>query len=149
MAGRFVFRLSRLLDIRERKVEDCEKALADATVRTQAAECHLQEILDEEALLNRQWLDAAAHRFEADQIIDFERALSALSIAQAQASVKLAECQRVQLECRIQLDQAMSKLKALKKMREHRKARFTYESNRRDQNLLDELAMLRLRQGAL
>ena len=149
MAGQFVFRLSRLLDMRDRKVEDCEKELAEAMARVRAAECHLQDLLDEEALLNRQWLDAAARRFEGDQTMDFERALGALSVAQTKATAQLAERRRAQFECQIRLDQAMAKLKALTKMRDHRRTRFTYENNRREQNLLDEMAMLRLRQGAL
>jgi flagellar export protein FliJ len=143
MEGRYVFRLSQLLELRKRNLQDCQKLLAEAILRVQETEARLRALRGEQLALNELWRAAVRGAFRPDEGLNFEHALAALVRAEVRTMHDLIELCKARRECQLKLEIALAKCKALEKLRERGHARFVYEYNRREQAQMDEFAMLR------
>src|SRR5208283_2944387 len=130
VAAKYVFRLSRLLELRERQLQDCQQRLAEAILRTQATETRLRDLRREQMTLNQLWRDTARGAFHPDSALDFDRSLVALVRAEVKTMGDLIENFKAQRECQAKLERAMAKCKALEKLRGRGQARFTREFNK-------------------
>lgn len=136
-------RLSRLIDLRERQVEDCRRALAFATEHVLAGVAALERIHNEVLQLNQEWHVMAANGVSQDCAEQFQRATHGL-LARLNSAAKLLEkCRAEEAEARRRLEDAMKKKKAVEKLRSRLNDRELQEQRGIEQAQMDEFSVLR------
>jgi|GEM_PF-4867107 len=148
MVTHFTFRLQRLLDLRERHVQDCQKRLAQSLIAALKAQADLQSLQAERQLLTQNWHECIRREMRPDTALHYQHCFDTLAHVCERANKILVAAQSEELAHRALLDQALRKQKVLEKVCERMRARFLLESNRREQAQLDEFAMLRTSQEA-
>jgi flagellar export protein FliJ len=140
---RFKFKLQAVHDLREMQRESAERELAEAGARVAQAEAQLAKIecrLEEAASVYAQSL-------QSDQVDPFESALhtnflNSLSQHKSTAREQLERMKSEYDRYRQLAIEAARAVEATDKLRERQRARYKLETQRTEQNMLDEMAML-------
>ncbi|MGD0088796.1 MAG: flagellar export protein FliJ [Planctomycetota bacterium] len=143
MAAAFVFRLQRLLELRERRVEECKKRLALAILGVNRAEAEVERLKGEQVQLNSTWKDEARRGFASYMALCFQQYVAALVLFRELAEKAVTTAKGNESECRTALAQALTKQKALERLRARLLARYTQETRKREQAELDDFAVIR------
>ena len=146
MATKFVFRLQRLLELRERKVEECKKSLALAIQEVNRAAAEVARLQGEQTRLNRSWREETQHGLAPDLARCFQRCVVALVQLRKAAEEIAAAAKAKESVCRSHLAQALTKQKALEKLRARLRARHSEAALKREQAELDDFAVIRAAQ---
>jgi flagellar export protein FliJ len=140
---RFKFRLQTVHDLREMQRESAEQKLAEAGARMAQAgdqlakiECRLEEAAS-----------SYAQSLQSGEVDPFESALhtnflNSLSQQKSAAREQLAKMKSEYDSCRQLAIEAARAVEATDKLRERQRARYKLETQRTEQNMLDEMAML-------
>lgn len=139
------FRLQRVLEYRRRREDDRQQALRQAQLLQSQEETRL-EALRQEARAQEEALAATAGTGlpSADWILGQQHYRSLIQGAEAQQDIVAQMAQRV-AEHRQQLLVARQETKVIEKLNEKAKQRYLAEMAKRDNELLDELALTRSR----
>ena len=148
MLAHFVFRLQRLLDLREQAVKESQKRLAIAMGAVLDAQAELHCFQVERQELQASWQTAIVGGMWPEMAVSYQRCFGNLDHECQRASTKIAATQKEELACRALLDKALRQQKVLEKLRDRTKARLVLETNRREQAELDEFSVLRQAQEA-
>lgn len=149
MSTQFVFRLARLMELRERRMQECQKELAQALRRVQEGEAHVRAIRAMQADLNRSWREIARGKVDAQTALDYERARLSLVESEKKSLEQVLKLREAQSECQVKLDRALAALKALQKLQDKSRTKFIKEASVREQAAYDDFSMLRQRQSAV
>jgi flagellar export protein FliJ len=142
-AGARTKRLSRLIDLRERQVEDCRRALAFATEHVLAGVAAMERIHNEVLQLNQEWHAMAVNGVSQAHAEHFQRATHGLLARLNSAAMLLEKCRAEEAEARRRLEEAMKKKKAVEKLRSRLNEREQAEQRSVEQAQMDEFSVLR------
>lgn len=136
------FRLQRLLELREKQVEECKAKLQTAARLLTAAEDVFNSVRAAGEELGLNWHDNSGAGMSAWQAVDFQIAMFA-NLEELRAAAKETERLRHELtERRGELEAARTKASILEKARERAMRRAAAGELRREQAQLDEHSML-------
>jgi flagellar protein FliJ len=142
-ASIFTFRLERVLDLRKREVEKCEKDLAVAIEQVRLAQAVVDELRKERAALDVSWQQALKGNLDQATLQNFHSCALAFEAAINQGLVEVERLKKAELACRALLSKAMTRKKVLERLRARALKRFNDEGNKQLQNQLDDFAIMR------
>lgn len=136
-------RLSKLIDLRERQVEDSRRALAFATEHVLAGVAAMERIHNEVLQLNQEWHAMAVNGVSQAHAEHFQRSTHGLLARLNSAAMLLEKSRAEEAEARRRLEEAMKKKKAVEKLRTRLKEREQMELRNIEQAQMDEFSVLR------
>lgn len=139
----FAFRLERVLDLRKREVEQCEKELAKRIEQVREAQAVVQHLRAERAALNTAWGDAMKGAMDRTLLQTFHGCAVAFETGITIALAEVERRQKEELACRALLGKAMTRKKVLDRLRARAFKRFNDDANKRLQNQLDDFSVMR------
>ena len=148
MAIQTIFRFERVLELRQRETENCERRLFQKCQAVGAAAAACRAVSAEREDLNRAWASGAAVGFRPDEALDFQYSFAACERRAEAARRALENARKEEAEARAILSQALQRQKSIEKLRSRWQERQRLESNRREQAELDDIAILRERREA-
>lgn len=141
--GARTVRLTKLIDLRERQVDACRRALAFATEHVQAGIATLERVHHEVLQLNEEWHTMALHGVSQGHAEQFQRATHGLLLRLNSAAMLLEKSRAEEAEARRNLEEAMKKKKAVEKLRSRLSEREAHELRNSEQAQMDEFSILR------
>jgi flagellar FliJ protein len=148
-ASTFRFRLERVRAVRERKEKLAQRELADAISRRsssvaelRSADAHLEHALEEQR--------TAAGEREPVSATDLVARQAFLERVEAQRRLRARELEQRELEVAerdAELATAASEHEALNRLRDRHRGEHDREADRRERNVLDEIASTRFRRS--
>jgi flagellar FliJ protein len=142
--ARFVFRLEKLLKLRERQRQERELALAQAQQAVRILDDQIAQLADEQAA-NRETARRALRqgKLEVDRLLDchrYELLLAGQERALRQQRERIVQEADRRRQAVVEADR---KVKVLEKLRARKQAEFAREEQRRETLELDEVAQRR------
>jgi flagellar export protein FliJ len=143
VATLFKFRLERLIELRQIQVDHCLKLLALAIAQVEKAKQSVLQLIAENEALNQGWQQARLNGMSALEGMSYQSSIQLATEALYVAREHVQRRKEEENASRVTLEKAMSKHKALVKMKEKQKLRHQTTQNRLEQAQLDEFAILR------
>ena len=141
MAAVFRFRLETVLELRKRKERECALAMAECVREQQTCESHIREIVAQLSHLNdsirKQRTDQGR---SAQQFLQQEHYRHRLRRLMDENEARLTEIRQRVEQHRTELVAASQGVKALERLKERQRERFSLEQARKEAGILEEVA---------